>query len=323
MGSVEEPLLAPDAKRRALFPIVHNTFWERYKKALACFWVPNEVDLSADLVHWHKKLTSDERYFVSLVLSFFAVADSIVADNLAERFSREVQPYEAKIFYDFQKSMENIHAEMYSLLIDAYIADPKERQSMQDAIESFPCIKKKTDWALRWIESSDSFATRLVAFAVVEGVFFSGSFCAIFWLKKRGLMPGLSHANQLIARDEGMHQEFATHLYSQLTHKLSDDTVHEIVDSAVQVEIEFCTEACKVDMIGMNARQMGDYIQFVADRLMAQLGVRPLYNASNPFPWMEVISLEGKTNFFEFRVSEYQKAGVKTGELEFSTEADF
>ena len=320
--TTQEPLLNPKNKRMALHPIKFDQIWSMYLKSRAAFWIPGEVDLSADLKDWVERLNNDERYFLSMVLAFFSIADSVVATNLGERFAQEVQPNEATYFYDFQKSMENIHAEMYSILVETYIQTEEERDKLRNAAQNFPCVKKKIDWAEQWITSSESFAMRLVAFAVVEGVFFSGSFCAIFWLKARNLMPGLSHANQLIARDEGMHQEFAVLLYGMLTDKLDDRVVQDLVRSAVDVEVEFCTEACKVDLIGMNGRDMTQYIQYVADRLLTQLGVPPLYNTTNPFPFMELISLQGKTNFFERRVSEYQKAGVvATGD--FTTEADF
>ena len=306
-----EPLLCESSRRMALFPIEHHDLWKRYKQQVECFWTVGEVDLSSDVQHWNHRLSDEERSFVSLVLAFFAVADSIVADNIAERFGREVTWYEVKCFYDFQKSMENVHAEMYSLLIDTYISDSEEKLRLLRAASSFNCVRKKTDWAKKWIGASNSFAERLIAFAVVEGVFFSGSFCAIFWLKSRGLMPGLSHANQLIARDEGMHQQFATYLYAKhVQGKVEEAVVHDIVSSAVQAEVEFCTEACNVRLVGINGEDMVQYIRFVADRLLTELGCSRLYGVVNPFPWMEMICLEGKTNFFESRVSEYKKAGV-------------
>ena len=320
-----ETVLCASESRRAIFPIRHAELWERYKRARALFWVPGEVDLSSDLLHWRERLTDDERYFLSMVLAFFSVADSIVNENLAERFGREVTVYEAKCFYNFQQAMEDIHAEMYGQLIETYIDDASERERLTNAIVNFPCIRKKTEWAERWIRSDASFAERLVAFAVVEGVFFSGSFCSIFWIKRRGLLPGLSHANQLIARDEGQHQDFAACLYGTLRAKLPDQRVYDIVDDAVAAETEFCTEALPVDLIGMNARDMAQYIRFVADRLLKQLGVPKRYHADNPFAFMEAISLDGKTNFFERRVSEYQKVGAKAGRTvaTFTTAADF
>lgn len=321
-----EPLLCPDERRLHLFPIKRPQVWAWYKTALAAFWVAGEVDLSGDKQHW-KELGAGEKHFLSHILAFFASADGIVNENLAERFGREVQWYEARCFYDLQKAIENVHAEMYSLLIDTYIDDESERNHFFNALEEIPCIKQKAAWAQKWIDSEDDFATRLVAFALVEGVFFSASFCAIFWFKQRGLMPGLCVSNTLIARDEGMHQEFATHLYREhIVHKLPEVLVHEMVRDAVEHEAAFCTEAVPVGLIGMNAPEMVQYIQFVADRLLVQLGVSKLYHASNPFPWMELLSLENKTNFFEHRVSEYTKAGAKNDteeHHEFSTDVDF
>lgn len=321
--NMPEPLLTEDRKRRSLFPVQYPRLFESYRKARALFWTPGEVDLTGDTKDWNEKLNDDDRHFLSLVLAFFAVSDSIVNENLAENFSREVKVYEAKLFYNFQMAIEDIHAETYSTLIETYIGDAGERARLTEAIENFPCIKKKTDWAEQWISSNRGFAERLVAFAVVEGVFFSGSFCAIFWIKRRGLMPGLSHANQLISRDEGMHQEFATMLYGMLENKLSDETIYAIVDSAVAVEIEFCTEALPVDLIGMNSRHMAEYIRYVADRLLKQLNVPKKYNASNPFPFMEQQSLEGKTNFFERRVGEYRKVGAENAVGAFTMDASF
>tara|TARA_E500000178_G_scaffold356156_1_gene432025 strand:- start:3606 stop:4469 length:864 start_codon:yes stop_codon:yes gene_type:complete len=286
------------------------------------FWTPGEVDLSGDVEHWNA-LGKDEKHFLSMVLAFFSVADSIVNENLAERFSKEVTCYEAQCFYNFQQAMEDIHAEMYSTLIDTYINSDAEKKRLANAIENFPCIKKKTDWAIKWIHSDRSFAERLVAFAVVEGIFFQGSFCSIFFMKQKGIMPGLAHANELIARDEGEHQEFAVLLYSLLENKLEDKVIYEIIDDAVKAEIEFCTEALPVDLIGMNSRYMAEYIRFVADRLMKQLGVPKLYNAACKFRFMENQSLEGKTNFFERRVSEYRKAGAQELAEEFTVDADF
>lgn len=308
----EEVLLAEEERRTNLFPIRHPAAWARYKQALACLWVPGEVDLSHDKEHWRDKLNADERHFLSHVLAFFANADGIVNENLAERFSREVAPYEVKCFYDLQKMIENIHSEMYSLLIDTYIDDEAERDRLFHALDHVPCVAKKAEWARRWIESQESFATRLIAFAVVEGIFFSGSFCAIFWLKRRGIMPGLCVSNTLIARDEGMHQDFAAFLYAEMLQEtLEEDKVQQIVDEAVELEAEFCTSALPVSLIGMNAGDMIQYIRFVADRLLTQLRVPKLYHVTNPFDWMELIALENKTNFFEQRVSEYQKAGAR------------
>jgi ribonucleoside-diphosphate reductase beta chain len=322
---LDELLLSPEKKRYVIFPIQHPGLWERHKKQEAAEWKAGEVDLSHDLGDW-SNLTDDERFFLKHVLAFFAASDGVVNENLCERFTREVQILEAKFFYTLQMKMENVHSEMYSRLIDTYVHDLPEKTRLLRGIETIPCVKRKAAWAIRWIESEEaSFATRLLAFAVVEGIFFSGSFCAIFWLKKRGLMPGLCHANELIARDEGMHQEFAVYLYTEmLAHKLEEADVHALVDEAVDVEVNFCTEALPVSLIGMNREDMATYIRFVADRLLTQLGVSKLYNVANPFDWMALISLEGKTNFFERRVSEYQMAGVKMeGAHEFSKEADF
>ena len=324
----DEYVLTENKQRFVLFPIKHPRVWEMYKKAEASFWTAEEVDLAHDMVDWDK-LTSDEKHFISHVLAFFAASDGIVNENLCERFATEVQLPEARCFYGFQIAMENIHSETYSLLIDTYIKDLDQRTHLFNAIETVPCIQKKAEWALRWIKDSKRFAERLVAFAVVEGIFFSGSFCAIFWLKKRGLMPGLTFSNELISRDEGMHCDFACLLYSMLTHKLSDATVHKLVGDAVVHEKEFICEALSVDLIGMNKHMMAQYIEFVADRLLVALDHPKLYNAMNPFDWMELISLQGKTNFFEKRVGEYQKAGVM-GSLngnkecgEFALDADF
>ena len=306
-----EYLLSHVECRLHLFPIRYPDLWERYKQAFASFWSVGEVDLSHDLECWTKTLNDDERHFVSTVLAFFASADGIVNDNLAERFGREVTLREAKCFYDFQKAMENVHNEMYSLLIQTYISEPEERDRLFHAVERIPCVRNKAEWARKWIDSAESFATRLVAFAVVEGIFFSGSFCAIYWLKQRQLMPGLCASNTLIARDEGMHQDFAAHLYvTHVVHKLPVQVVHDIVGEAVEHEVAFCRDALPVSLIGMNANDMATYIHFVADRLLTQLGVPKRYHASNPFDWMELISLEGKTNFFEHRVTEYQKSNL-------------
>lgn len=285
-----------------------------YKKAEASFWTAEEVDLSKDLHDWHNRLNDDERYFVSHVLAFFAASDGIVNENLVERFSGEVQIPEARCFYGFQIMMENIHSEMYSLLIDTYISEPKQRTYLFDAIDTIPCIRKKADWALRWISDKNStFAQRLVAFAAVEGIFFSGSFASIFWLKKRGLMPGLTFSNELISRDEGMHTDFACLLISHLKHRPTKKAIEDIIVEAVQIEQEFLTEALPCALLGMNATLMKQYIEFVADRLLLSLGNTKYYNATNPFDFMENISLAGKTNFFEKRVGDYQKAGVMAG----------
>jgi len=301
-----------------------------YKKAEASFWTAEEIDLAHDMTDWGK-LTHDEKHFISHVLAFFAASDGIVNENLCERFASEVQMPEARCFYGFQIAMENIHSETYSLLIDTYIKDIDERARLFNAIETVPCVAKKASWALKWISNSGRFAERLVAFAVVEGIFFSGSFCAIFWLKKRGLMPGLTFSNELISRDEGMHCDFACLLYSMLEQPLPDETIHEIVRDAVAHEKEFLCDALKVDLIGMNSKMMAQYIEFVADRLLVALNVPKLYNQTNPFDWMELISLQGKTNFFEKRVGEYQKAGVMSSlenkenpqNNDFALDADF
>ncbi|MQM23933.1 hypothetical protein Taro_057003 [Colocasia esculenta] len=306
----EEPLLAPNPDRFCMFPIKYPQIWEMYKKAEASFWTAEEVDLSHDLRHWEHTLTPDERHFVTHVLAFFAASDGIVLENLAARFMKEVQVAEARAFYGFQIAIENIHSEMYSLLLETYIKDSEEKSRLFRAIDTIPCVARKADWALCWIDGSESFAERLVAFACVEGIFFSGSFCAIFWLKKRALMPGLTFSNELISRDEGLHCDFACLLYSLLRGKLPEERVHSIVADAVEIEREFVCDALPVALVGMNGTLMCQYIEFVADRLLVALGHRKLYNAANPFDWMELISLQGKTNFFEKRVGEYQKASV-------------
>jgi ribonucleoside-diphosphate reductase beta chain len=307
-----EPILKENPNRFVLFPIEHNDIWAFYKKSEANFWTAEEIDLSADLVDWNDKLNDDERHFVKHVLAFFAASDGIVNENLALNFVNEVQYTEAKFFYGFQIMMENIHSETYSLLIDTYIKDQREKDYLLHAIEHMDCVKKKADWALRWI-GNGNFAERLVAFAAVEGIFFSGSFCSIFWLKKRGLMPGLTFSNELISRDEGMHCDFACLLYNDhLQYQLSPDTVRDIITDAVTIEKEFVSDAIPVKLIGMNADMMCTYIEFVADRLLGALGLPKVYHAENPFPWMDLISLQGKTNFFEKRVGDYQKAGVMT-----------
>jgi ribonucleotide reductase beta subunit family protein with ferritin-like domain len=308
----DEPLLIPNSKRFVLFPIEYPQVWQMYKKAQASFWTAEEIDLTTDMTDWNHKLNADEKHFVSHVLAFFAASDGIVNENLAARFSTEVQIPEARSFYGFQIAIENIHSETYSLLIDTYIKDPARRQYLFNAIETIPCVKKKADWALKWISNGASFAERLVAFAAVEGIFFSGSFCSIFWLKKRGLMPGLAFSNELISRDEGLHCDFACLLYTMLKHPLPEEIVHRIIREAVEYEKEFICEALPVALIGMNATSMAQYIEFCADRLLISLGVEPLYNATNPFDWMEMISLQGKTNFFERRLSEYRLSTVNT-----------
>ncbi len=305
----EEPLLMEDKNRFVLFPIQHNNIWQMYKQAEASFWTAEEIDLQPDLAHW-ANLNDGERHFISHVLAFFAASDGIVNENLVVNFTKEVQLAEAKCFYGFQIMMENIHSETYSLLIDTYIKDPVEKDRLFNALETVPCVKKKGEWALRWIDSP-SFAERLIAFAAVEGIFFSGSFCAIFWLKKRGLMPGLSFSNELISRDEGLHCDFACMLYTNyIQNKLPVERVLAIITDAVAIEQEFVTDALPVNLIGMNAKLMAQYIEFVADRLLVALGLEKHYHANNPFDFMELISLQGKTNFFERRVGEYQKSGV-------------
>lgn len=307
--SIVEPLLKENKDRFVLFPIQHHDIWKFYKQAEASFWTAEEIDLVQDLKDW-EGLNDGERHFISHVLAFFAASDGIVNENLAENFVKEVQYTEAKFFYGFQIAVENIHSETYSLLIDTYIKESDEKNHLFKAIETLDCVKKKADWALRWIDRS-CFVERLIAFAAVEGIFFSGSFCSIFWLKKRGLMPGLSFSNELISRDEGLHCDFACLLYNQhIVDKLPKSRVQEIITDAVAIEKEFVTDALPVNLIGMNADLMSQYIEFVADRLLLELGCRKVYNATNPFDFMELISLQGKTNFFEKRVGEYQKAGV-------------
>nr|XP_043617773.1 ribonucleoside-diphosphate reductase small chain [Erigeron canadensis] len=305
----EEPLLAPNPDRFCMFPIQYPQIWEMYKKAEASFWTAEEVDLSEDQRHWDA-LTDGERHFITHVLAFFAASDGIVLENLAGRFMKEVQVAEARAFYGFQIAIENIHSEMYSLLLESYIKDSNEKNRLFRAIETIPCVEKKANWALKWIDGSETFAERIIAFACVEGIFFSGSFCAIFWLKKRGLMPGLTFSNELISRDEGLHCDFACLLYSLLKMKLSEERVKGIIADAVNIEREFVCEALPCALVGMNGDLMSVYIEYVADRLLGALGYSKMYNVQNPFDWMELISLQGKTNFFEKRVGEYQKASV-------------
>ena len=323
----QEPLLQENKDRFVIFPIEHHDIWEWYKKCEASFWTAEEIDLHSDLNDWSAKLNDDERYFIKHILAFSAASDGIVNENLAENFVNEVQYSEAKFFYGFQIMMENIHSETYSLLIDTYVKDDKEKDQLFKAIETFPAIKKKADWALKWIES-DSFAERLIAFAGVEGIFFSGSFCSIFWLKKRGLMPGLTFSNELISRDEGVHCDFAVHLHNNhIINKVPKERIREILIDALNIEREFITESLPVSLIGMNAKLMTQYLEFVTDRLLDQFEFEKEFNVTNPFDFMDMINLQGKTNFFEKRVAEYQKAGVlnndKKEESNFGLDDDF
>jgi len=318
-----EPLLVPDDNRFVMFPIKHQDIWQMYQKQIDCFWRPEEIDLSKDLSHWDG-LEADERTFISMILAFFAASDGIVLENLAQRFMTEIQVSEARAFYGFQIAMENIHSHTYSNLIETYIKDKEEKDRYFNAITNFPCIKKKSDWAQKWIhDNRSSFATRLVAFACVEGIFFSGAFCSIFWLKKRGLMPGLTFSNELISRDEALHCEFAVLLYSKLVRKMEKSRIHEIIREAVEIETEFICEALPCRLIGMNSQLMTQYIQFVADRLCVQLGYKKIYNVTNCFDWMELISLEGKTNFFERSVSDYSLANKSNTDIAFDFTDDF
>jgi len=320
-----EPLLDPSSDRFVLFPIKHPDIWAKYKQQSAVTWFAEEVDLSKDMAHW-EKLSDGERHFIKHVLAFFAGSDGIVMENLAVRFMREVQWPEAKLFYSVQNFIEGVHSEMYSLLIETYIADQEEKTNLFKAIKTIPCVQKKADWALAWIDNKDAtFATRLVGFAAVEGIFFSGAFCAIFWLKQRGLMPGLTLSNEFIARDEGLHTEFACLLYTKLANKLSKKEVHKIIREAVKIEKQFITKSLPCELIGMNAKMMCQYIEFVADRLLIQLGYPKAYSAANPFSFMEAISLENKDNFFEKKVSTYGKASVgkDKAEMSFKMDADF
>ncbi|KAI8070365.1 ribonucleoside-diphosphate reductase small chain [Gongronella butleri] len=322
----QEEILRENNRRFCLFPIKYHEIWQFYKKAEASFWTAEEIDLSKDLGDWENKMTADERYFISHILAFFASSDGIVNENLVQNFMDEVKIAEAKCFYGFQIMIENIHSETYSLLIDTYIKDAVEKENLFDAIETIPCIKRKADWAFRWISSNNTFAERLVAFAAVEGIFFSGAFASIFWLKKRGLMPGLTFSNELICRDEGLHTDFACLLFGHLRNTPSNDRVRDIITEAVKIEQEFLTDALPVALIGMNSKLMCQYIEFVADRLLVALGQDKHYKATNPFDFMDLISLQGKTNFFEKRVSDYQRAGVMNKapeEKAFTLDADF
>ena len=317
-----EPLLREDDNRFVMFPIVHQDIWEMYKKQVDCFWRAEEVDLSKDLTHW-ESLNDNEKYFISMILAFFAASDGIVLENLGLRFMTDVKISEARAFYGFQIAMENIHSQMYSMLIETYIKNKNEKSKLFNAIENFECIKKKADWAIKWIEDKNSsFATRLVAFACVEGIFFSGAFCSIYWLKKRGLMPGLTFSNELISRDEALHTEFAILLYSKLNNKLEFELISHIIKEAVEIEKNFIIEALPCKLIGMNANLMSQYIEYIADRLMVQLGYSKIFHSSNPFSFMELISIESKTNFFEKRVSEYALAD-KSDDNAFEFTMDF
>jgi ribonucleoside-diphosphate reductase beta chain len=323
MKQENEVLLRENKDRFVILPINYPRIWEMYKKHEASFWTAEEIDLSDDLKHW-ENLNDGERHFISHILAFFAASDGIVNENLAVNFMSEVQVPEARCFYGFQIMMENIHSETYALLIDTYVKDPAEKDRLFHAIDTVPAVQKKAEWALKWINNG-TFAQRLVAFAAVEGIFFSGSFCSIFWLKKRGLMPGLTFSNELISRDEGMHCEFACLLYGMLSEQLSKQEATKVITDAVEIEKEFVTDALPVNLIGMNAKLMSQYIEFVADRWLVELGYDRVYNATNPFDFMEMISLQGKTNFFEKRVGDYQKNGVlNTQESKaFSLDEDF
>ena len=324
MSKTNDILLTPDDKRYVMFPIRDQEIWNMYKKQVDCFWRAEEIDLSKDLIDWDK-LNADEKYFISMILAFFAASDGIVLENLAVRFMSDVQLAEARAFYGFQIAMENIHSQSYSMLIDTYIKNDEEKTRLFNAMENFPCIKKKADWAQKWIKDNrSSFATRLVAFACIEGIFFSGAFCSIFWLKKRGLMPGLTFSNELISRDEALHTEFAILLFNKLQKKaVTKSRIYEIIKEAVEIETEFICEALPCRLIGMNSQLMTQYIQFVADRLSLQLGYDKIYNVTNPFEFMELISLEGKSNFFEKRVSEYALATKVKDENTFDFSEDF
>lgn len=321
--AVDEPLLRDNPHRYVLFPIQHDVIWEQYKKQVACFWTAEEIDLGGDYKDW-VTLTPDEQHFIKMVLAFFASSDGIVLENLAMRFMKEVQIPEVRCFYGFQIAMENIHSTVYSLLIDTYIKDDQEKLQLFHAIDTIPCVKRKAEWAMKWIGSESTFAHRLLAFAAVEGIHFSGSFCAIYWLKKRNKLHGLTFSNELISRDEGLHTDFACLLYGMLESKLSQKEVHDLIREAVEIEQQFVSESLPVSLIGMNATLMKQYIEFVADRLVASLGYDKIWHSANPFDWMELISLQGCTNFFEKRVGDYAKAGVMNGgDFTFTTGAEF
>jgi ribonucleoside-diphosphate reductase beta chain len=322
----EEPLLKENPNRHVIFPIEHGDIWAKYKQHMSVFWIPEEIDLSKDVAHWKEKLNDNERHFIKHILGFFAGSDGIVMENLAMRFTREIGIPEAKFFYACQNLMESVHSETYSLLIDTYIENKQEKYDLLHAIQTIPCVQKKAEWALQWIDSKEAtFASRLIAFAVIEGIFFSGAFCSIYWLKSRGLMPGLTMSNELISRDEGLHTEFACLLYSKLTTKLSKADAHKIIREAVKIEKQFITKALPCELIGMNGKLMAEYIEYVADRLSIQLGYPKIYHAKNPFDFMERISLEAKDNFFEKRVTTYAKANTngKAEEKKFAMDADF
>lgn len=321
--SITEPLLTPDDNRYVMFPIVDQDIWQMYKKQVDCFWRPEEIDLSKDLADWNT-LSTDETYFISMILAFFAASDGLIMENLGARFMTEVQLSEARAFYGFQIAMENIHSVTYSLLIETYIKDETQKDKLFHALEHYPCIKKKGDWAKKWInDNRSSFATRLIAFACIEGIFFSGAFCSIFWLKKRGLMSGLTFSNELISRDEALHTEFAILLYSKLLKRVAKARVYEIIREAVEIETEFICEALPCRLIGMNSQMMTQYIQFVADRLLLQLGYDKIYNTTNPFAFMELISLDSKTNFFEKKVDAYALATKTVDKDTFEFNAEF
>jgi ribonucleoside-diphosphate reductase subunit M2 len=320
---INEPLLTEDTNRFVMFPVSDETIWKMYKKQVDCFWRAEEIDTSKDLAHWNQ-LNKDEQYYIKMILAFFASSDGIVLENLGLRFMNEVQLSEARAFYGFQIAMENIHSETYSLLIDSYIKDNDEKDKLFHSLDNFPCIEKKGKWAMKWIhDKKSSFATRLIAFACVEGIFFSGAFCSIYWLKKRGLMPGLTFSNELISRDEALHTEFAVYLYNKLEKKLNKKRIREIIEEAVGIEKEFIIDALPCRLIGMNSDLMSQYIEFVADRLMVQLGCEEIYKTNNPFDFMELISLEQKTNFFESRVSEYSLAEKSGKDEAFESAIDF
>jgi len=321
---MNEPLLTENPNRYVMFPLTDHDIWKSYKKQMDCFWRAEEIDFSKDRKHW-ETLSDNERYFIKMILAFFAASDGIVLENLGQRFMVDVQLPEARAAYGFQLMMENVHSEVYSLLIDTYIKEEREKTQLFQAIDNFPCIKKKAEWAIKWIEDKrSSFATRLIAFACVEGIFFSGSFCSIYWLKKRGLMPGLTFSNELIARDEGMHTDFAVLLFNKLQKKPKKKKVQDIIKNAVEIEKEFICDALPCKLIGMNSKLMSQYIEFVADRLLTQLGYEKVWNSSNPFDFMEMISLDGKTNFFEKRVADYSlSSGVKTQEVFDTGNVDF